>query len=122
MEALEKKSLFLRLIWAHLCILTIRKKDILILSEEPTQGLDDTILTAEAKYPVNFAQSWKIFVLSLHYNGSNGFLFVNATKVYQCEAKNSEITDYALCLGNISKDFTISNMMLMDLIIQSAFR
>ena len=33
------------------------EKDILILSEEPTQGLDDTILTAEAKYPINFAQS-----------------------------------------------------------------
>ena len=98
------------------------EKDILILSEEPTQGLDDTILTAEAKYPINFAQSWKIFVLSLHYNGSNSFLLVNATKVYQCKVKNSEITDYALCLGNISKDFTISNMMLMDLIIQSAFR
>ena len=28
-------------------------KDILILSEETTQGLDDTTLTAEAKYPIN---------------------------------------------------------------------
>ena len=26
------------------------------------------------------------------------------------KAKNSEIKDYALCLGNISKDFTINNM------------
>ena len=24
--------------------------------------------------------------------------------------KNSEIKDYALCLGNVSKDFTINNM------------
>ena len=31
-------------------------KDILILGEEPTQGLDDTILTAEAIYPINFKQ------------------------------------------------------------------
>ena len=30
------------------------------------------------------------------------FLFVNATKVYQFKAKNSEIKDYALCLGNVS--------------------
>ena len=52
----------------------------------------------------------KIFVLSLHYNGSNSFLFVNATKVYQFKAKNSEIKDYALCLGNVSKDFTINKM------------
>ena len=85
-------------------------KDILILGEGPTQGLDDTTLTAEAKYPINFTQSGKRFVLSLHYNGSNSFLFVNATKVYQFKAKNSEIKDYALCLGNVSKDFTINNM------------
>ena len=48
-----KMSLFLELIWAHLYILVI-KKDILILGEGPTQGLDDTILTAEDKYPINF--------------------------------------------------------------------
>ena len=29
-------------------------KDMLILDEGPTQGLDDTTLAAEAKYPVNF--------------------------------------------------------------------
>ena len=29
-------------------------KDILILGEGATQGLDDTTLTAEAKYPINF--------------------------------------------------------------------
>ena len=37
-------------------------------------------------------------------------LFVNATKIYQFKAKDSEIKDYALCLGNISKDFKINNM------------
>ena len=76
-------------------------KDILILGEGTTQGLDDTRLTAEAKYSINFIQPRKGFVLSLHYNGSNYFLFVNATKVYQFKAKNSETKYYALCLGNI---------------------
>ena len=85
-------------------------KYILILGVEPTQGLDDTTLIAEAIYPINFTQPNKRFVLSLHYNGSNIFLFVNATKIYQFKAKNCEIKDYALCLGNISKDFTINNM------------
>ena len=37
-------------------------------------------------------------------------MFVNATKVYQFKAKNSEIKDYALCLGNVSKDFAINNI------------
>ena len=85
-------------------------KDILILGEGPTRGLDDTILAAEAKYPINFTQSGKRFVLSLHYNGSNSFLFANATIVYQFKTENSEIEDYALCSGNISKDFTINNL------------
>ena len=85
-------------------------KNILILGEGPTQGLDDTTLTAEAKYPINFTQPNKRFVLSLHYNGSNSFLFVNATKIYQFKAKDSEIKKYPTCLGNISKDFTANNM------------
>ena len=33
-----------------------KNKDILILGEGPTQISDDTTLTAEAKYPINFMQ------------------------------------------------------------------
>ena len=84
-----------------------KRKDISILGERPTQRLDDTILAAEAVYSINFTQPNKWFVLSLHYNGSNSFLFANATKIYQFKAKDSDIKDYALCLDNISKDFTI---------------
>ena len=43
-----------------------KNKDILILNDGPKQGLDDTTLTAEAKYPINFTRSGKRFVLSLH--------------------------------------------------------
>ena len=38
----------------------------LVLGEEPTQGLDDTKLTAEAKYSINFTQPRKRFVLGLY--------------------------------------------------------
>ena len=31
-----------------------KNKDILILGEGPTQGLDNTALAAQAKYPINF--------------------------------------------------------------------
>ena len=44
------------------------------------KDLYDTTLTEEAKYPINFTKSSKRFVLSLSYNRSNSFLFVNATK------------------------------------------
>ena len=104
-----------------------KNKAILILGEGPTRELDHTTLTAEAKYPINFTQPNKRFVLSLHYNDSNSFLFVNATKIYQFKAKKSEIKDYTLCLGNISKDFTINNMkktvflLILILLIQTIF-
>ena len=83
---------------------------ILILGEGPTQGLDGTTLTAEARNPINFTQPNKRFVLSLHYNKSKSFLFVNATKTYQFKSKDSETKDHILCLGNISNNFTINDM------------
>ena len=89
-------------------------KNILILGKKATQGLDDTTLTAEEKYPINFTQSGKRFVLSLHYVGGNSSLFVNATKTYQFKTKDLEIKYYALCLVNVSKDFTINNMKKQD--------
>ena len=45
------------------------------------------MLTSEAKYPINFTQSGKRFVLGLHYNASNSFLFVNAIKYINSKKK-----------------------------------
>ena len=45
----------------------------------------------------------------MHYDGSNSFLFVNATKIYQFIAKDSVIKKHSLCLGNISRDFSANN-------------
>ena len=49
-------------------------------------------------------------MLSLHFNGSNGFLFVSKVKMHQFKANDSEVKPYPLCVGDISKDFTIDNM------------
>ena len=66
-----------------------KEKDILILGEGPTQGLDDIILTAEAEHPISFAKLGERSVSSLHCNGNNNFLFINSTKIYQFKAKHS---------------------------------
>ena len=42
-----------------------KKKDILILGIDPTQVLDDTMLTAEAQYSINFSRSDRMFELAL---------------------------------------------------------
>ena len=60
-----------------------KNKDILLLGEGPTQGLNDTTLTAESIYSINFRQPSKRFVLSLLYHESNSFLSVDAIKIYQ---------------------------------------
>ena len=85
-------------------------KDILILGKGPTQGLNHK-LAAETKYSINFRiNNFIKFCLSLHYNQSNSSLFINATKIYQFKAKDSEIKKYVLWLGNISGDFSANNM------------
>ena len=38
-------------------------KIILVLDEGPTRGLDDTVLTAEAKYPINLHIQEKKFCI-----------------------------------------------------------
>ena len=50
------------------------------------------------------------FCLRLHYNGVNSYLFVNGAEIYKFKAKDSEIVATPLCLGNISKDWTVDNM------------
>ena len=59
-----------------------KKKDTLIFGKGPTQGLDNITLKVEAQYSNTFSRSNRKFCLSLHYDGSDGFLFVNATKIY----------------------------------------
>ena len=82
-------------------------------------GLEDTTLTAEAKYSINFSRSQRKFCLNLHYNRSNSFLFVTVTKIYQFKGNDSGIKKYTLCLGNISKDLTFINMKKQDWIDMS---
>ena len=87
-----------------------KKKYILILGEGRIKGVDGTILTAQKAYSINFTRNNKKFCLSLHYNGSNGYLFVNGTEIHKFKAKASEIVGTSICLGNISKDFSVDNM------------
>ena len=86
-----------------------KKKDILVLELEPTQGLEHT-LTAEKMCAINFTVTRKKFCLSLHYNGVNSYLFVNGIEIYKFNAKYSKVVVTPLCLGNISKDWGIDNM------------
>ena len=48
--------------------------------------------------------------MSLHYSGSNSYLFFNGIEIIKFKAKDSEIVATPLCLGNISVDFSLNNI------------
>ena len=63
-----------------------RNKDILVLGKGPTDWIDDTTLTAEAEYSINYSEQQEKFCVRLHYNESNS---LNEVSIYQFKAKNS---------------------------------
>ena len=46
----------------------------------------------------------------MHYNGSNSYLLINGTEIYISKTKDSEIIAAPICLGGISRDFSVDNM------------
>ena len=46
----------------------------------------------------------------MHYNGANSYLFVNGTEIIKFKVKDSNFATNNLCLGNISKDWSVDNM------------
>ena len=61
-------------------------------------------------HSINFTKFNTKHFLSLHYNGANSYLFVNGTEIHKFTANDPEIVPNNLCLGNVSKDFSASNM------------
>ena len=87
-----------------------KTKNILVLGKDFIQGLDNTTIYAEKLYSANFTKTNTKFCLSLHYNGANSYLFINVTESHKFKAKDSEIVATPICLGIISKDFSVDNM------------
>ena len=47
--------------------------------------------------------------MSIHCNEANIYLFVKGTGIIKFKAKDSEIVATAICLGNITKEFSEDN-------------
>ena len=87
-----------------------KKNNIVVLGKEFVQGISGTTIYAEKLYSINFTKNNKKFCLSLHYNENNSYLFCNGTEIHKFKAKDSETVAIPLCLGNISKEFSVDNM------------
>ena len=84
-----------------------------VLGKDVIQGLDNTTTYTEKMYSITFTKTNTKFCLSLHYNGSNSYLFVNGNEIHKFKTKNSEIIAAPICLGNISGDSLVDNMKKM---------
>ena len=87
-----------------------KTRNILVLDKDFIQGTDNTAIYAEKIYSINFTKTNTKLCLSLHYNVSNSYLFVNGTEIHKFKTKDSEIIAAPLCLGIISRDFYVDNL------------
>ena len=87
-----------------------KKNNILALDKDFVQGIMVQQLMQKNCIQSILLKIIKKFCLSLHYNGANSYLFANGTEIYKFKAKDSELVVSPLCLGNISKDFSVDNI------------
>ena len=85
-----------------------KANNIFVMSDAFVQGINDTTLYAEKMYSQNFTQPSKKFILSLHYNGDDSYLFVNGKQELRFKAKTSHLVKEKLCTGNLSDQWTTS--------------
>ena len=86
-----------------------KANNIYVVGNFIVQGINDTTLYAEKLYSQNFTAANKKFVLSLHYNGDDSYLFVNGKRELKFKAKDDQIVKEISCLGSISDDWTAAN-------------
>ena len=92
-----------------------KANNIYVMGDLFVQGINDTMLYAEKIYCQNFTAANKKFVLSLHYNGDDSYLFVNGKRELKFKVKDDQIVKEILCLGNISDDWTAANAQKVGL-------
>ena len=87
---------------------TNRANNVYVMGKEFVQGIDDTTIYAEKNFYRNFTGSGKKFMLSLHYNGDESYLFVKGRQELKFKCKTDQLVKEKLCLGNLSDKWTTS--------------
>ena len=88
----------------HLITIT---KDLLILGEGPTYGINGGVQSPEKKFIINFTKANTKSCLSLHYDAANSYLFVNETEIFKFKAGNRIVNfPSEFCLRSVSNGFS----------------
>ena len=83
-----------------------KRNNIYVMDKDYVQRINDTTLYAEKIYYRNFTDLGHKFILSLHYNGNNSYLYVNGSQELKFKAKTDQLVKE--CLGNLSDQWTTS--------------
>ena len=85
---------------------SIRGNHIYVMGTGLIQGIHDTTLYAEKNFYRNFTDPGKKFMLSLHDNGDDSYLFVNGRQELKFKSKTDQLFEEKLCIGNLSDQWT----------------
>ena len=85
---------------------TNKANHIYLIGDGLTQGINDTTIYAEKKYFKKFTEPNVKFVLSLHYNSNDSYLFVNVRQELKFKAKIDQLVKEKLCKGNLNDQWT----------------
>ena len=85
-----------------------KANNIFVMGDAFVQGINDTTLYAEKIYSQKFTQPSTKFVLSLHYNVADSYLFVNGKQELKFKCKTEHLVKEKLCIGNLSDKRTTS--------------
>ena len=83
-----------------------KANNIYVMGKDYIQKINDTTIYAEKMLYRNFTDPAHKFILSLHYNGDNSYLFVNGGEELKFKTKTNQIINTNLCLGNLSDNWT----------------
>ena len=85
-----------------------KANNIYVMGKDYVQKINDTTIYAEKMYYRNFTYLGKKFMLSLHYNGDDSYLFVNGRQELKFKGKTDQLVKEKLCIGNLSDQWTTS--------------
>ena len=83
-----------------------KANNIYVMGKDYIEKINYAITYAEKMFYRNFTDPDKKFILSLHYNGDNSYLFVNGREELKFKTKTNQIINKNVCLGNLSSDWT----------------
>ena len=85
-----------------------RANHIYVMGDGIAHGIHHTTLYAEKMFYRNFTDAGTKFMLSLHYNDNNSYLFVNGRQELKFMCKTDQLVKEKLCIGNLSDQWTTS--------------